>query len=72
MSGLTSAATSINENKDSGILGGFDHILELSVSRNRLFELGGKPAVERLQTSSSNGCFSPALSLYSFTGTPHR
>jgi hypothetical protein len=40
MSGLTSAATSINENQHGGILGGFDHLLKLPVSRDRLFELG--------------------------------
>ena len=31
---------SIDEDEDGGILGGFDHILKLPVSRHRRFELG--------------------------------
>jgi hypothetical protein len=40
MSGLTSAATSINEDEDGGILRRLDHILKLPVSRDWFFELG--------------------------------
>jgi hypothetical protein len=35
-----SAATSINEDEDGGVLGGFDDILKLPVSRDRCFQLG--------------------------------
>ena len=35
-----SAATSINEDEDGGVLGGFHHILKLPVSRYWCFELG--------------------------------
>src|ERR1017187_1996578 len=40
MSGLMSAATSINEDEDGSVLGGFDDILKLPVSRDRCFQLG--------------------------------
>jgi hypothetical protein len=42
MSGLTSAATSINQYQHSSILGGFDHILKLPVSRDWFLEFGGR------------------------------
>ena len=40
MSGFTSAAASINEDEDGGVLGGFDDLLKLPVSRDRHFEFG--------------------------------
>ena len=40
LSGLTSAATSINEDEDGSILGGFDHVLKLLIRRVRRFEFG--------------------------------
>ena len=40
MSGFTSAATSINKNEHSSVLGEFDDILKLPFSRNRRFEFG--------------------------------
>jgi hypothetical protein len=41
MSGLMSAATSINDDEDGSVLGGFDHLLKLPVSGVRLFKPGG-------------------------------
>jgi len=40
MSGLTSAATLINQNKDGGVLGRFHHFLKLLIRRDWRFELG--------------------------------
>jgi hypothetical protein len=37
---LFAAIKSVNQNEDGGILGGFDDILKLPVSRDRRFELG--------------------------------
>ena len=69
MSGLTSAATSINEDEDGGVLSGFDDILKLSASRDRRFELVTEDKVEAANDARSGVCHNPLHRLSIIRGT---
>jgi hypothetical protein len=69
MSGLRSAATSINEDEDGGVLSGFDDILKLSASRDRRFELVTEDKVEAANDARSGVCHNPLHRLSIIRGT---